>query len=101
MPVDVPFAALRRAALVGAAVMAVALHDALEALPCPTVAVIEGFAFPVASPKGSPVRYADAGVAPVTITSAAGAAVVAPITGTLRIAAPADRTPANWPPLDA
>ncbi len=55
-------------------------------------AVIEGFAFPVASPKGSPVRYADAGDAPVTITSAAGAAVVAPITGTLRIAAPADRT---------
>ncbi len=54
-------------------------------------AVLTDFAFPVAAPKGSPVRYADAGEAPVTITSGSGAAVVAPIAGTLRIAAAADR----------
>lgn len=53
--------------------------------------VLRGFAFPVAAPKGSPVRYADAGEAPVTVTTAAGAAVVAPITGTLRIAGGAAR----------
>lgn len=54
-------------------------------------AVITGFAFPIAAPKGSAVRYADAGGAPVTIATAMGAAVVAPIAGSLRIAGPSDR----------
>jgi hypothetical protein len=36
------------------------------------------------------VRYAAAGDQPVAITTAAGAAVVAPIAGTLRVADPAD-----------
>jgi hypothetical protein len=48
--------------------------------------VLRGFAFPVAAPKGSPVRYVSTGTAPVTIASAAGAAVVAPIAGTLGLA---------------
>ncbi len=51
---------------------------------------LDGFAFPIAPPRGSVVRYAGAGDQPVAITSAAGAAVVAPIAGTLRLAAPAD-----------
>jgi len=50
-------------------------------------AVLEGFAFPIAAPKGSPISYQPAGDRPVVITSAPGAMVVAPIAGTLRIAA--------------
>lgn len=50
-------------------------------------AVLEGFAFPVAAPKGSPVSYQPSGQGPVVIRSAPGALVVAPISGTLRVAA--------------
>ena len=49
-------------------------------------AVLEGFAFPIAAPKGSPVSYQPSGGRPVVITSAPGAVVVAPVSGTLRIA---------------
>ena len=52
--------------------------------------VLDGFAFPIAPPRGSVVRYSPAGDEPVAITAAAGAAVVAPIAGTLRVAAAAD-----------
>lgn len=55
-------------------------------------AVIDGFAFPVAGPAGSPVRYADSGDRPVVLETASGALAVAPVTGTLRIAATADRS---------
>lgn len=54
------------------------------------VRVPDGFTFPVAAPKGSPVRYAASGGDVVPISSAPGAAVVAPIAGTLEIATGAD-----------
>jgi len=53
-------------------------------------AVLPGFAFPIAPPEGSPVSHAPSAQGNSTITSAPGALVVAPITGTLRRAAPAD-----------
>lgn len=53
-------------------------------------AVLPGFAFPIAPPEGSPVGHAPSGQGLSTITSAPGALVVAPITGTLRRATPDD-----------
>lgn len=53
-------------------------------------AVLEGFAFPVAPPRGSVVRYGASGDQPVAITTAPGAAVVAPIGGTLALASAAE-----------
>lgn len=49
-----------------------------------------GFTFPVAAPKGSPITYRPSGGDAVSITSAAGAVVVAPIAGTLEIASGPD-----------
>ncbi|MGA0067932.1 MAG: hypothetical protein ACO3PB_00515 [Miltoncostaeaceae bacterium] len=49
-------------------------------------AILEGFAFPSAAPTGSPITNPPAGARPVTIRSAPGAVVVAPVSGTLRIA---------------
>lgn len=72
----------------GGAVPATAGRSAAEGADPRTgrAAVLRGFAFPVAPPVGSTVRYAPSGDRPVLITTAAGAAVVAPIAGTLRIA---------------
>lgn len=53
-------------------------------------AMLEAFAFPIAPPRGSVIRYQATAGEPVAITSAAGAAVVAPIAGTLRIAGAAE-----------
>ncbi len=54
-------------------------------------AVIDGFAFPLAPPASSPVRYVDAANQPVVLTSAPGVTVVAPLGGRLRIASAADQ----------
>lgn len=56
------------------------------ARPASGVRVPAGFTFPVAAPKGSPIAYGQTGGDAVSITSASGATVVAPITGTLEIA---------------
>ena len=53
-------------------------------------AVLAGFAFPIAPPEGSPLSHAPGRQGSSTITSAPGARVVAPITGTLRRAAADD-----------
>ena len=60
------------------------------ARPADGVQPLPGFAFPIAAPRSSPIRYASAGGQAVSLTSAAGAAVVAPIDGTLAIATGAD-----------
>lgn len=60
------------------------------ARPAGGARVPAGFTFPVAAPKGSPVTYASTGGDAVSVTSAAGAAVVAPIAGTLEIASGTD-----------
>lgn len=60
------------------------------ARPAGGARVPAGFTFPVAAPKGSPITYSPTGGDAVAITSAAGAAVVAPIAGTLEIASGPD-----------
>lgn len=54
--------------------------------PAGRTPVLRGFTFPVAAPHGSPVRYPVQAGDGVSISSAAGAAVVAPIAGALEIA---------------
>ncbi len=58
--------------------------------PADGAPALPGFTFPVAAPRGSPVRYRPAGGEGVMITSGTGVVVVAPIAGTLAIADRAD-----------
>ena len=53
--------------------------------------VLDGFAFPLAPPNGSAVRYSDTASGPVMLSSAPGVVVVAPIAGRIVIASAADQ----------